>query len=72
MDTYTTCWRSLESPLSFYNSQTEHNMETKSASIDFSRRGAEGFRSSRLQVLGNQLIYRPPYIKQTNRNCYLL
>ena len=37
--------RSLETPLSFYNSRTEHDMETKLTSIDFSRRGAEGFRS---------------------------
>ena len=34
----------------------------KLTSIGFSRRGAEGSRSSWLQTLGNQLIDRSPYI----------
>lgn len=52
--------RSLETPLRFYNSQTEHDTETKLTSINFSCLGAEGLGSSWLRVLGNQLIYCPP------------
>ena len=62
--------RSLETPLSFYNLQTERDMEARLTSIDFSRRGAEGSRSSWLQTLGNQLIDRSPYTGYTNRNVF--
>ena len=47
-------------------------MEIKLTSIDVSCQGAEGFRSSWLQTLGNQLIDHPPYIWCTNRKCYSL
>ena len=74
LDIITTIQRahSLETPSSFHNSRTKHNTETKLASIDFSRCGAEGCRSSWLQTLGNRLIHRSPYIRYTNRKCYLL
>ena len=49
--------QSFETPLSFYNSQAEHDTETNLTSINFSGRGTEGFRSLWLQVLGDQLIY---------------
>ena len=62
--------RPLETHRSFYNLQTEHDMETTLTSIDFSRRVAEGSRSSWLQILGNQLIDRSPYISYTNRKYY--
>ena len=48
--------RSLETRSTFYNTWKEHDMKMKFTSIDFSCRGAEGFRSSRLQTLSNQLI----------------
>ena len=35
-------------------------------------RGAEGFRSIWLQILGTQLINRFPYIRYTNHKAYLL
>ena len=41
-----------------YNSQTQPGMEVKLTSIDFSSRDVEGFRRSRLQTQGNQLIDR--------------
>ena len=71
-ESYTTRMCSLETPLSYYNLRTEHNIKTKLTSINFSRRGTEGFRSSWLQVLGNQLIDRSPYIRYTNHKGYLL
>ena len=60
--------------LKFYNSWIEHGKEMKLActSIDFPRRVAKGFRSSWLQIMGDQLNNRSPYIRHTNRNCYLL
>ena len=64
--------RSLETPSSFYNSQTKHNTKTKLTSIHFSRQVIEGSRSSWLQTLGNQLINCSPYSKYTNCKCYLL
>ena len=51
----------------FLNSQTEHDMEMKFVSIDFSSRVVEGSRSSWLQIQGNQLIDCSPYIGYTNR-----
>ena len=54
------CSRSLEARLSFYNSRAKHDVETKRTLIDFSRRVAEGSRSSQLQTLGNQLIDPSP------------
>ena len=44
----------------------------KFTSIDFSCRGAEGSKSSKLQTLGNKLVNGPPYITYTNHKCYLL
>ena len=48
-----------------HNSWTELDVEMKLASIDFSRWVAEGFRSSWLQTLANQLIDYSPCIKST-------
>ena len=45
----------------FCNSQTEHDMETKLTSIDYSRQVAEGCRNSWLETLDNQLLVRFPY-----------
>ena len=45
----------------FYNSQTRHDVEMKLTSTDFSRRVAEGCRSSWPQTLGNQPIDRSPH-----------
>ena len=49
------CTHSVENPLSFYNSRTENDMEAILISINFSRQGRKGFRSSRLQILDHQL-----------------
>ena len=57
---------------SFDNLQTEHDMEMNLTPIDFSRWGTECFTSTWLQTLGNQLIDHSPYIRYTNRKCYLL
>ena len=63
---------SRETYWSFHKLQTEHDMEIKLAPINFSRRVAKGSRSSWLQILGNQLINRSPYIRDTNQTYYLL
>ena len=55
-----------------YNLQTEHDMEMKLTSIDFSHQVAEGSRSSWPQTLGNQLIDGSPYIRYANCKYYLL
>ena len=53
-----TCMPSLET-LSFYNLQTENDMETKLTSIYFSHRVAEGSKSSWLQHLVTNLSIIP-------------
>ena len=53
--------RSLETPSSFCNSRSKHDMEMKLTSINFSRRVLEGSRSLWLQTLGNRLIDQSPY-----------
>ena len=68
---YTVCtllWGSFK----FNNSWTEHNMDTKITSINFSCWGAEGSRSSWWQTLGNQLIDHSPYIRHNKCKCSLL
>ena len=62
----------LDTRWSSYNSRTEHDTEMKLTQIHFSRRVAEGFRSSWLQTLGNQLIDRSLYIRYTDHKYYLL
>ena len=61
--TYAMRTRLLETPLSFYNSRTKHDLKMKLTSVDFSRQGAEGSRSSWLQTLSDQLINRSPFIR---------
>ena len=56
-----------ETPFSFSKSRTEHDMETKLTSLDFSHRGAEDFAISWLQVLGNRPIYGSLNFRYTNR-----
>ena len=56
----------------FLNSQTEHNMEMKRTSIDYSRWVMEDFESPYLQTLGSRLVDGSPYIRCTNRKYYLL
>ena len=55
------CVRSLETSR-FYNSRTEHDIEMRLTSIDFSGQSAEGFRSSCLRTLSSQLIDCSPCI----------
>ena len=59
--------RVLETHQCFCNLQTERDVETKLTSVDFSRRVAEGSRSSLLQTLANQCIHHSLYIRYTNR-----
>ena len=61
------CAHSPETPLSFYYLQTEQYTKTILTLINFFHRGAKGFRSIWLQVLGNQLtcIYCSTYIRHT-------
>ena len=47
-------------------------METKHTPIDLSCQVVEVSRSSWLQIRGNQLIDRSPYIQHTNHKYYLL
>ena len=54
------------------NLQTEHDMEMKLTSIDFSCRVAEDSRSSWLQILDKQLNDRSPYTRYTHHKYYLL
>ena len=70
---YILCTYSLEGP-SFRNSQTEHDMETKHTSIDFSRQGPNNSRSLWLQTLSSQITVStiPHTLGITNCKCYLL
>ena len=57
----------------FNNSQTEHDMEVRFTSIDFSRKGTEGFRSTWLQTLDNQLInHSHTLILTANVTCFII
>ena len=58
----------------FHNLQTEHDMETKPISIDFSHHVAEGFSSQSLQTLNSQLINHSPYVRYqyANHKYYIL
>ena len=63
---------SLNARSGFHDSQTQHYMEVKRTSIDFTRQVTEDYRSSWPQTMGNQLINRSPYIRYTIHNYFLL